>query len=297
MDACLCRLHRIVLVVDGRGRAGQVVDLIDFDVERERHIVTNQLETMVIEQVIDVAPHSGKEVVDTNDVATVREQALTEVRTEKASPTGNQYARFKMHVPDVLAVTLNVATCIRIDRPRDCVERPYQTSYHIASQTDFPVQKPLRRGRTLHQASDDLARLRCANEPATFATSRSGQAEHIGLADLHREADEGRRLPVRRYTRIGAGWIDDTAVTPLHPVRRASRRNDGLGRLMQIAALVPYCAMLRSFYSDFRSAAPMLTSGAFESRPTTSLIPGSSRSLWTIVSAIRAVRFATPSLL
>ena len=99
------------------------------------------------------------------------------------------------------------------------------------------------------------------------------------------------------WPRIGAGWIDDTAVTPLHPVRRASRRNDGLGRLMQIAALVPYCAMLRSFYSDFRSAAPMLTSGAFESRPTTSLIPGSSRSLWTIVSAIRAVRFATPSLL
>jgi hypothetical protein len=86
VDAGLCRLHRIVLVVDGRGRASEVVDLIDFDVERERHIVTDQLKPMVIEQVIDVAPRAGEEVIDAYDDSTIREQPLTEVRAEEARP-------------------------------------------------------------------------------------------------------------------------------------------------------------------------------------------------------------------
>jgi hypothetical protein len=63
--------------------------LIDFDVERERHIVTDQLKPMVIEQVIDVAPRAGEEVIDAYDDSTIREQPLTEVRTEEASPAGN----------------------------------------------------------------------------------------------------------------------------------------------------------------------------------------------------------------
>ena len=35
MHAGLGRLHRIVLIVDGRGGAGEIVDLVDLDVERE----------------------------------------------------------------------------------------------------------------------------------------------------------------------------------------------------------------------------------------------------------------------
>ena len=44
MHACLRRLHGIVLVVDRRGRAGEIVNLVDLDVEREGHIVPNQFE-------------------------------------------------------------------------------------------------------------------------------------------------------------------------------------------------------------------------------------------------------------
>jgi hypothetical protein len=47
--------------------------------------------------VIDVAPRAGEEVIDAYDDSTIREQPLTEVRTEEASPTGNQYPRFKVH--------------------------------------------------------------------------------------------------------------------------------------------------------------------------------------------------------
>jgi hypothetical protein len=43
-----------------------------FDVERERHIVTNQLKPMVIEQIIDVAARAGEEVIDAYDDGTIR---------------------------------------------------------------------------------------------------------------------------------------------------------------------------------------------------------------------------------
>ena len=47
VHAGLGRLHRIVLVVDRRGRAGQVVDLVDLDIEREGHVVAHQLEARI----------------------------------------------------------------------------------------------------------------------------------------------------------------------------------------------------------------------------------------------------------
>ena len=47
-------LHRIALVVDRAGRARQVVDLVDFHVQREGHIVPDHLEPGVIQQVGDV---------------------------------------------------------------------------------------------------------------------------------------------------------------------------------------------------------------------------------------------------
>ena len=55
VHAGLGRLHRIELVVDRRGRAGEVVDLVDLDVERKGHVVAHQLEARIAEQVRDVA--------------------------------------------------------------------------------------------------------------------------------------------------------------------------------------------------------------------------------------------------
>ncbi len=42
--AGFCRLHGIVLIVNRRGRASEIVDLIDLDVQRKGHVVTHQLE-------------------------------------------------------------------------------------------------------------------------------------------------------------------------------------------------------------------------------------------------------------
>jgi hypothetical protein len=63
--------------------------------------VTHELELVVIEQMVDIALRAGEEVVDANDVRALREQAIAEVRAEEAGAPGNQYARFKRHVPQL----------------------------------------------------------------------------------------------------------------------------------------------------------------------------------------------------
>jgi len=67
-DAGLGRLHGIELVVDRRGRTGEVVDLVDFDIEREADIVSHRLEVRIAEKMRDVILAPGKVVVDAEHV-------------------------------------------------------------------------------------------------------------------------------------------------------------------------------------------------------------------------------------
>ena len=71
MHAGLGGLHRIVLIVNRGGWAGQVVDLIHLDIERKGHIVAHQLEVRVIQQVQDVVFGASKEVVQADDIVAV----------------------------------------------------------------------------------------------------------------------------------------------------------------------------------------------------------------------------------
>jgi hypothetical protein len=47
MDAGLDRLDRLVLIMDQRGRAGGIVNLVHFDIERHGHVVTHRLELRI----------------------------------------------------------------------------------------------------------------------------------------------------------------------------------------------------------------------------------------------------------
>jgi hypothetical protein len=60
--------------VDRRSRAGEVVDLVDLDVERERDVVAKELEIAMCEQRSDVPATSGKEIVDAEDLVPSVEQ-------------------------------------------------------------------------------------------------------------------------------------------------------------------------------------------------------------------------------
>ena len=83
--------------MDRRGRTGQVVDLVDLDVERQRHVVAHQLEAAVVEQRLDVVAGAGEEVVDADHVGAHVEQPLAEMRAEESGAAGDQDALFEMH--------------------------------------------------------------------------------------------------------------------------------------------------------------------------------------------------------
>ena len=63
-DAGLGRLNRIELVVDRTCRAGEIVDLVDLDIERKADVVAHKLEARMTSEVIDVAFVTSEEVVD-----------------------------------------------------------------------------------------------------------------------------------------------------------------------------------------------------------------------------------------
>src|SRR5262249_34988305 len=94
---------------NGRCRACQIVDLINLNIERERHVVTHQLESLAVEQVFDISSGSGKEIVDADHIGTVLKEALRKMGAEKSGATGDQNPCFQMHYQ-----TLSVGTGISI---------------------------------------------------------------------------------------------------------------------------------------------------------------------------------------
>jgi len=61
--------NRIVLVVNRRcGR--QIVDFIDFYVEREGDVVTGKIQNAVADKVFDVVARAGKKIVEHQNVVT-----------------------------------------------------------------------------------------------------------------------------------------------------------------------------------------------------------------------------------
>ena len=65
--------------MDGRCRAGEVVDLVHLHVERKGDVVAHEFEVRVVQQVHDVAPRAGVEVVHAQHVITVGQQPLAQV--------------------------------------------------------------------------------------------------------------------------------------------------------------------------------------------------------------------------
>src|SRR5450755_1694784 len=76
--------------MDGRGRAGEIVDLVDLDIERKGDVVPHQLEAGMPDEMRDVVLVAGEEVVDAENVVAIRQQAFAEMRTQEAGPAGDQ---------------------------------------------------------------------------------------------------------------------------------------------------------------------------------------------------------------
>src|SRR5262249_56521216 len=89
VHARLRRLHGIVLVVDRGGGTGEIVDLIDLEIERKGDVVSDQLERGVADQVLYIPPRSREKIVDAENDRPIPEQALAKMGPEKAGTAGD----------------------------------------------------------------------------------------------------------------------------------------------------------------------------------------------------------------
>ena len=83
-EARLDRLDRVVLVVHGRRRARQVVDLVDLEQDLLDHVVADQLEVWPVHQVRDVVLGAREEVVEADDVVAALDEEGAEVGPDES---------------------------------------------------------------------------------------------------------------------------------------------------------------------------------------------------------------------
>jgi hypothetical protein len=69
-----------MLIVDGRCRASEIVDLVDFNIQGLGDIVSYDFEPGIAQQFIDVTAGAGKKIVDTKNFAALLKQDITQVR-------------------------------------------------------------------------------------------------------------------------------------------------------------------------------------------------------------------------
>ena len=72
-------LDRIVLVMNGRSRAGQIIDLVDLEQDRMHYVVPYDFEVGVGEKMGDIVLGTCKEVVETDDFGAGLDQAIAQM--------------------------------------------------------------------------------------------------------------------------------------------------------------------------------------------------------------------------
>jgi hypothetical protein len=78
--ACLGGLDGVSLIIYGRGRAGEIIDLIDTCVERKHDVMFNKPEAVGALEMIDVAFVTGHEIIEAKDLMAVIDQTLAQMR-------------------------------------------------------------------------------------------------------------------------------------------------------------------------------------------------------------------------
>ena len=73
-------------------RAGEVEDAIHLEAQRLRHIVADELEIRLAQEMGDIRLGAGEHVVEADDIAAARHQPLAEMRTDEAGPSGHEDA-------------------------------------------------------------------------------------------------------------------------------------------------------------------------------------------------------------
>mmetsp|Transcript_6000 Transcript_6000/g.24330 ORF Transcript_6000/g.24330 Transcript_6000/m.24330 type:complete len:390 (+) Transcript_6000:49-1218(+) len=119
----LDRLHRIELVVHGRGGARQVVHLVALQQDGLHDIVSDDLEVGLADVVLDVLLGAGEEVVQAHHVIAAGHQEVDQVRPDEAGAARHQHAVDAAHAGAGLGLDQGVAVFVHRARWGESHER------------------------------------------------------------------------------------------------------------------------------------------------------------------------------
>ena len=83
-------LHRVALIVDRGGGAGEIVDLVHLDIEREGHVVSHDLEARIAQVLGEIRPVARVEIIDREHVVSLRHQSIAQMAADKTGPTRHE---------------------------------------------------------------------------------------------------------------------------------------------------------------------------------------------------------------
>ena len=101
-DVCFYRLDRIDLVVDGRGRAGQVIDFIYLEHYGLGDVVADQLDIRKRDEVDNIVLCPCKKIVETEDVVSFGGKSLAQMGSQKTRAPRHQDSFFAGDTPFLL---------------------------------------------------------------------------------------------------------------------------------------------------------------------------------------------------
>jgi DNA-directed RNA polymerase subunit L len=90
MNASLESLNRILLILDGARRASHIENSINLNVERESHIMANQLKLRVIQKMGNVLLASCAKIISDYNFVAQFEQSIRQVGAKKARSSSYQ---------------------------------------------------------------------------------------------------------------------------------------------------------------------------------------------------------------
>ena len=93
MNVHLGGLNRVVLIVDRRRRTGQVVNRIDLHIKRKGNVVANEFKIRIPYQRGDISFGTRVEIVDTEDIVSILEEALAEMGAQEPGPSCHEHVR------------------------------------------------------------------------------------------------------------------------------------------------------------------------------------------------------------
>jgi hypothetical protein len=84
------RLYWIVLIMNGRCRAGQTVDLVDLEHYWLRNIVADQFKILIVAKMSDVLLSAGKKVVKAHYLISIIQKPFAKMRTDEPGTARNK---------------------------------------------------------------------------------------------------------------------------------------------------------------------------------------------------------------